>query len=369
MKHVFLKKTLAIAMVVSTAVGPLTTNACTSFLLKGSDSGYVYGRTLEFGLPLHSEIIVIPKNLTLQGIGVNGQAGSGLNWSTKYGVAGMNALQLPVLVDGMNEVGLIGGLLNAPNTAQYQKTPPSESQQSISSVQMLTYALTNFATIDEVKAGFQKIQVNDSKLAAYNNSVVPVRMTLHDRNGKSLVIEYLNGQLMMTDNPVGVMTNDPAFREQLQTIGSYANLSKIERDPITINGATFPPSSSGSGLHGLPGSYLSPDRFIRAIFLASSVPTNFTSAQQVNSAFHILGSFDIPPGAVTLPASNPYGGGSGGYEVTEWSTVADNKNMVYYVKMYENLNIQSFDFKKADFNAKEVKTFRVSQIQSFEKLN
>lgn len=368
MKHSITKRLLAGIAAMSITFSPLVAQACTSFVLKGNDGGYVYGRTMEFGLALNSALIVVPRAFALQGVGTDSKPGSGLNWKSKYGVVGANGLGLPVLIDGMNEVGMTGGLLNAPNTAVYQNTPDAESSNSIASIQMLMYALTNFATVDEAAEGFKKIQVNRSTIAAYGGKSAPVRMTLHDKNGKSLVIEYLEGKLVVTPNPVGVMTNDPAFRDQLNSIGNYANLSKVEKPSVVINGTSFAPPSSGSGLHGLPGDYLSPSRFIRALFLSSSAPTNVPTVKQVNSAWHMLGSFDIPPGAVSLPADNPYGGGSGGYETTEWSVVADAKNLVYYIKTYENLNIQAFDLKKADLNASAIKTISLNRLQSYEVL-
>lgn len=369
MKSNFFKKLAATTLAASITFSPLATLACTSFLLKGSDGGFVYGRTMEFGLPLKSQLTVMPRNLAMPGVGIDGKPGSGHNWTSKYAVAGMNALGLPVLVDGMNEKGLVGGLLNAPNTAMYQDVTAADSASSISSIQMLMYALTNFATIEEVKAEFPKIKVNRSTIPAYGNKSAPVRMTLHDAQGKSLVIEYLNGALVMTDNPVGVMTNDPAFREQLNNIGQYANLTNVEKDALVINGVSFAPPSSGSGLHGIPGDYLSPSRFIRALFLSKSAPATNTTVQQTNTAWHILGSFDIPPGAISLPATNAYGGGAGGVEITEWSVVADNKNMLYYVKMFENTNVQAFDLKKIDFNAKEVKYFNLDKPQTYMAIN
>ncbi|SNX28598.1 choloylglycine hydrolase [Polynucleobacter meluiroseus] len=364
-----IKKVLAASLSFAFLTAPVASQACTSFLLKGNDGGFVYGRTMEFGLPLNSKLAVIPRNYQALGIGTDSKPGSGLNWTTKYAVVGMNALGLPVFVDGMNEKGLVGGLLNAPNTADYQKVAPADSSNSIASVQMLTYALTNFATIEEVKAGFQKIKVNRSIIPAYHNQSAPVRMTLHDAKGKSLVIEYLNGELVATDNPTTVETNDPAFSNQLNNIGNYANLSPVEKPALVINGVSYVPPSSGSGLHGLPGDYLSPSRFIRALFLSKSAPTNLSSDQQTNTAWHILGSFDIPPGAISLPATNAYGGGAGGVEITEWSIVADNKNMMYYVKMFANTNVQAFDFKKVDVNAKEIKVYDLDRPQTYIQIN
>jgi choloylglycine hydrolase len=361
MNKKMMKRMMVASISAALAFSPIAGNACTSFLLKGNDGGFVYGRTMEFGLPLKSQLTVIPRNLPIPGVGVDGKPGTGLNWTSKYAAAGMNGLGMPILVDGMNEKGLVGGLLNAPNTAVYQVVAPADSASSIASIQMLMYALTNFSTVDEVKAGFQKIKINRSTIPAYNNQSAPVRMTLHDAKGKSIVIEYLKGELVITDNPTGVMTNDPAFRDQLNSIGNYANLTNVEKNPIVINGATYVPPSSGSGLHGLPGDYLSPSRFIRALFLTKSVPATYSTTQQNNTAWHILGSFDIPPGAISLPATNAYGGGAGGIEVTEWSVVADNKNMTYNLKMFETTNIYSFDMKKMDVNAKEIKYIKLDK--------
>jgi choloylglycine hydrolase len=85
------------------AIAPITSQACTSFLLKGSYGGFVYGRTMEFDLPLKSELTVIPRNFKVPGVGVDGKPGTGLNWTTKYATDGMNGLGLKVLVDGMNK--------------------------------------------------------------------------------------------------------------------------------------------------------------------------------------------------------------------------------------------------------------------------
>ena len=336
---------------------------CTSFLLKAGDGGAVYGRSMEFGMPLNSQLMISPRGYQCQGIGVDGKAGTGLNWTSKYAVAGMNILGLPTYADGMNEKGLVGGLLNAPFTAQYQDVSQADSANSINSSQILLFALTNFATVDEVKAGFEKIFVNRSTVAAYKNQTPPVRVPLHDANGNSIVIEYIKGELVITDNPTHICTNDPVLSEQLNNIGNYANLTNIEQKPLVINGATYQSPSSGNGMHGLPGDYLSPSRFIRALFLSKSVPTGYNTEKMVNAAWHITGSFDIPPGAITLTADNPYGGGVDGIEITEWIIVADSKNMIYNVKMFETTNVYAFDLKKINFDAKDLTYFKLNKPQ------
>jgi choloylglycine hydrolase len=337
---------------------------CTSFLLKSNDGGAVYGRSMEFGMPLNSQLMISPRGYQYQGIGVDGKAGTGLNWTSKYAVTGMNVFGLPTLVDGMNEKGLVGGLLNAPFTAQYQDVSQADSAKSISSSQMLLFALTNFATVDEVKAGFKKMFVNRSTVAEYKNQTAPMRVPLHDAQGNSIVIEYIKGELVITDNPTHVCTNDPVMSEQFNNIGQYTNLTNIEQNPMVINGTTYQSPSSGNGMRGLPGDYLSPSRFIRALFLSKSVPTSYTTEKMVNAAWHITGSFDIPPGAITLSADNPYGGGVDGIEISEWIIVADSKNLIYNIKMFETTNVYAFDLKKIDMNAERLIYMKLDQPQS-----
>jgi choloylglycine hydrolase len=332
----------------------LRTEACTSFIVKSTDNGYVYGRTLEFGLNLESVPIAIPRNFQYQGTGVNNAPGK--SWKTKYAAIGLNGIHLPILVDGVNEKGLTGGMLYAPNTAVYQDVSAQNSANSIASYEMLTFALTNFATVAEAKEGFKKIMINKTGHAPFVGAV-PIHLTLHDMTGKSIVIEYNNGKLFVYDNPTGVMTNDPNFAYQLANIGQYSNLSPKEATPLKINGTEFVPPSSGSGLHGIPGDFLSPSRFIRAIAYSASAPVTGTAEQQVPIVFHILNNFDIPPGAIQLSDKNPYGGGTGGFERTEWLAVVDAKNLIYYVKTYDNPTVQMLDMKKLNLDAKDIQTF------------
>ena len=120
-----------------------TALACTSFILQSQDGGIVYARTLEFALPLHSRIIVVPRNLALTGTGPDGQAGSGMSWHSKYGVVGMDGIGLPIVVDGMNEAGLAGGALYLPGYAEYQAVPTGQERNSVASYELLLYILTN----------------------------------------------------------------------------------------------------------------------------------------------------------------------------------------------------------------------------------
>lgn len=324
--------------------------ACTSIVLHGTDNGHVYGRTMEFGIPLKSAILKTPRGYAYQGIGIDGTPGTGKNWVSKYAVIGANAFGLPIYVDGLNEAGLAGGLLNAPNTAQYQNPTQEQSANSIASQQLLVYVLSNFATVAEVKAALPQMFVNSSPMKQWGG-VAKSRMTLHDSTGASLVVEYLGGQLVMTDNVIGTMTNDPAFSWHLANIGNYVNLSGTDKAPMKVNGKTFVPASSGNGMHGLPGSFLSNDRFVRASLFVLNTPPATTDTQE-RRAWHIMNNFDIPYGAIHLDSSSGYGGGVNSNEITEWIVVANMKTKTYSIRSYENPGVLVANFTDWDTNGK-----------------
>lgn len=341
----------------------LSAEACTSFVLKGSDGGRVYARTMEFGMPLNSQPVLIQRGTPLRGNGPDGKIGNGLAWTSRYAMVGLNALGLKdILADGMNEKGLAGGLLYFAGYAKFQAVSPGQTQRSINSAQLLTYVLTNFTTVDEVKRGLPKILVNGASLQALGGPL-PIHMTLHDRSGKSLSVEYINGELTMMDNPTGTYTNDPPFPYHLAAAGNYANLSALPPAVMNVNGLTLPQSGSGAGLHGLPGDFLPTSRFIRALTFSRFAPTNLTTQQQVGTAFRILGQFDLPPGSVQLPAGGSFGGGSSTttYEITEWSVVADQKNLVYYIQTYGNPGLRSLNFNRLPLDGGAIKVMALDQ--------
>ena len=327
--------------------------ACTSLVLNGNDGGRIYGRTMEFGIPLHSQLMQMPRGYANQGIGPDGIAGKGKNWTSKYAVIGANVFGLPFYVDGINEAGLAGGLLNAPNSAHYQDVPAHQAANSIAPQQLLTYALSNFATVEEVRKALANLYVSNAPMKEWGGTP-KAHMTLHDTQGGSIVVEYLDGRLVITDNVIGVMTNDPPFAWHLANIGNYANLSGLDKKPLEVEGKVFPPASSGNGLHGLPGSMLSSDRFVRAALFVLNTPGNASTDLQRSRAWHILNNFDIPYGAIYLDASSGYGGGANAYEYTEWTVVADLKNKTYSLRSFESPDVMTLDFKGFDLNAKSV---------------
>jgi choloylglycine hydrolase len=365
---------LALSSLLSFSLFALPVNAaraCTSVLLPAQDGGYVYGRTLEFGLQMNSQFMIVPRNLTITGTGPDGNVGrGGLTWTTKYAATGANALGLPVLLDGVNEKGLTGGLFNFPGFAEFQTVPPGKADQSIASFELLSYILTNFATVDEVRAALPKIYVSGVKLKQFGDMVPPVHVSIHDADGKSLAIEYTDGgKLNMYDNPARVFTNSPPFPFHLQNLAQYQYVTANVLPPLQVGNVTLSAASSGDGMNGLPGGFLATARFVRAYFAQASAPKLATSNATVLLAFHVMNGFDLPPGSIGVSATTGgEGGGIDGYETTEWIAVADMKNLRYYIRTYDNMDIRAIDLRKADLNAKQIKFIALDQPQTVQDL-
>jgi choloylglycine hydrolase len=74
--------------------------ACTGISLNAKDGSMIRGRTMEFGFPLSSNVIVIPAGTAMNGTLPDGK--KGISYTTRYAVAGANAVGQTVILDGLN---------------------------------------------------------------------------------------------------------------------------------------------------------------------------------------------------------------------------------------------------------------------------
>ena len=117
--------TLAAAL----AFGTAPSFACTGISLKSGDGAAIRGRTLEFGFPMQSKVIVVPAGTALSGTLPDG--GKGLIYKSRYAMVGANALGLPVLLDGINDQGLSVGLFYFPGYAKYADMTKENASHAI----------------------------------------------------------------------------------------------------------------------------------------------------------------------------------------------------------------------------------------------
>ncbi|MDR3550850.1 MAG: choloylglycine hydrolase family protein [Candidatus Babeliales bacterium] len=315
---------------------------CTGIRLIAQNNAVIYARTLEFAQNIDSKIVMIPRNYELSS---TAPTGKGLAWKTTYAVVGANACDMVAIVDGINEQGLAGGLFYFPNYAQFQTVTPEQAAHSIAPWDVMTWILTTCATIAQVKETLPTIRVSNVIFGPWNMTP-PVHAVVHDAQGNSLVIEYIDGKLYMHDNPIGTITNAPSFDWHLTNLKNYINLSALNVGKVTLGDVTLVPESQGSGMLGLPGDFTSPSRFIRATAFSKSVVNLKTEKEALDSAFHVLNLFDIPLGVVREKLTNEMS-----YEYTQWTSASDLKNKRYYFHTYDNEQIYMIDLMRMNLDA------------------
>lgn len=297
--------------------------ACTDFRLKDQQGQFVAARSMEFAVYLESELVIQPRG--------EKKSVQGYSWTSRYAYIGITALTRDIISDGMNEKGLSYGALWFPG-AEY---PELNGKQKTIPLDVLgDWILGNFATVDEVVQALSQIQVSTRSIPKLG-MVPALHLALHDRSGKSLVVEFIEGNMLLIDNPIGVLTNAPRFSWQVTNLANYINLTALNKGPIDLNGTVIGPIGQGSGLLGIPGDWTPPSRFVRISAYQNLVEKAPGPSQNVTLAFHLLNTVDIPYGAI-----KPLDGK--GYNYTQWVVVKDLAGGNFYYRTYENQNIKKF---------------------------
>ncbi len=242
--------------------------ACTGIRLTAGDGTVVHARTLEFGIDLNSDILMIPRGFARTGTTPDGKPG--LSWTTKYASVGANGAGLPILLDGLNEKGLAAGTFYFPGSAGYMPYAAADASKTIAQWEVGSFILENFATVDEVKANIGNIVVGSTVLKAWGFAP-EAHYIVHDASGKSAVIEYVGGKLNVYDAPLGVITNSPAYDWHLTNLRNYLNFSIDNAPAVKLGPVTLTATGQGSGMLGLPGDFTPPSRFVRAVAFSQSV--------------------------------------------------------------------------------------------------
>jgi len=346
-----LSKSLAVAAMLGLVIVP-PVQACTGIELIAVDGTVVHARTLEFGIDLESNVIMVPRGYSRTGTTPDGKPGK--TWTSKYATLGANALGMPILIDGLNERGLAVGLFYFPTSAKYQPYAAGDADRTVAPWELGSYILENFATVDEVRANLPNIVVPGVVLAAWKFSP-PAHYVVHDATGKSIAVEYTDGKLNIYDNPLGVMTNSPNFGWQMTNLRNYVNFSLKDLPPVKVGSVTLVPFGQGTGMLGLPGDFTPPSRFVRAVAFSQSVLPSQTGYEAVLQAFHILNDFDIPKGSSRAPEKDAQGNIVADHTI--WTSASDLKAKRFYFRSYENSEIRMVDLTKQKLDGKSIVTW------------
>jgi choloylglycine hydrolase len=325
--------------------------ACTIFRMKAKDGNITIGRSMEFGVDLKYDLIVVPRNRPYASPSPVSRVG--LNWTSRYGYVGVASMGMDFGVsDGLNEQGLAVSVLWYESNMQYQTVTPADSAKALAQAMYSDWVLGNFATVDEVRNATKGVKVFLYSDPVKMKMALTVHFIVYDAAGGCIVVEYDKGQCNIYDNPLGIMTNSPSLPWQYTNLRQYIGLENTSPIPIRAGGFTFSPTGHGDGMFGIPGDYTPPSRFVRLAMFEKFADRQPDAASNLNLCQHVINTFTIPFGIIVDKDAN---GNVVSSESTQWVTFRDLTNRYFYFKTYENSTLRKIDLGKADFSAKEIK--------------
>ena len=313
-------------------------NSCTGISLTSADGANIVARTVEWSNgESPSDYLIVPQGFEKQSMLPDGTR-TGMKYTALYGYVGLASEDY--VIEGLNEAGLSAGLFYFPKYGSYPKYNPSEKDQTLSDTEFVAWVLGNFETVDDVISALSTVNV-----IATDSRAEDLHWRVADKNGRQIVIEYVDGVPMVYENNLGVLTNAPGYPWHITNLNNYINLRPGTAEAHKFGDITLTPIEHGSGLLGLPGDFTPPSRFVRAAFYQTSAPIFETSQEAIEQAFVILEAMTIPIGVQFADKTKIPNIPS----ATQWTAVTDmTNNRIYYTTMYNPI-IRKFDLNNIDF--------------------
>ena len=300
---------------------------------------HYFGRNLDLEYSYQEEVVVTPRGYSFPFRHVSGPARA-------YAMIGMATVMdgIPLYYEATNERGVSMAGLNFPGSADYK--PMTAGRDNVPPFEFIPWVLGQCANMDEVRACLSRVSV----LAERYNDVLPLQ-PLHwmiSWQDESIVVESLPDGLHVSENPVGVMTNNPPFEMQLFGLNNYMSLSPVQPENAFAPGLPMTLYSNGMGALGLPGDLSSASRFVRVAYTKMNSACGDSEAESVSQFFHILGSVAMTRGAVLV---------HGKPEITIYSCCCNADTGVYYYTTYENSRITGIDMHHEDLDGDRIARF------------
>ena len=290
---------------------------------------HYFGRNLDLEFSYNEAVTVTPRNFIFRFRKMPAL-------ETHHAIIGMATVSdgYPLYYDASNEKGLSVAGLNFPGNADYK--PESAGKKNITPFELIPWLLGQFETVDEVVEELRNINlVNISFSEAFPLS--PLHWIISDKS-KSITVESIKEGLIVHDNPVQVLTNNPTFDIQLFNLNNYMNVSPNPPENHFSKDLQLEEYSRGMGGFGLPGDLSSMSRFVKAAFTKMNSVSGDSESEAISQFFHILGSVAQQRGCAQV--------GEGKYEITVYSSCCNTDKGIYYYTTYENSQITAVDMHK-----------------------
>lgn len=310
---------LVISMILFSLITLSTALGCTSFIVHPkNDDIAVTGRSYDYHVKSVFNTHIYEPGEVISSIEKS------VSWKVMHRFITVNNViegdEIPF--EGMNEAGIsISGNLADASYPSVKKGPV------LSTDDIIRYVLAQAGSIDEVAQLFSDMNVSSK----WNYHYV-----IFDQNGNSLVVEFKDNEACLFKNMTSILTNNPDLEFQLNNLKIYANLHNFNAHDVSAEtGNQF----HGAGMHGLPGDWMSPSRFVRGTeLIRNCTPYVNSDEEAVNLAAKILDSVSLIKG-IDLGNSK-----DGAPIYTQIQVIKDLVNHILYIKEYDDFEWKIIKF-------------------------
>lgn len=293
-----------------------------------SSCNHYFGRNLDLEFSYNEAVTITPRNFPLH-------FRKEKPIHTHLAIIGTAIVRdaYPLYYDATNESGLSMAGLNFPGNAVYE----GNRNHTIAPFELIPWVLCQCHNTHEAVALLEKTCLSPISFSD-ELPVTDLHWIISDKT-KSVTLEPLKGGLVIRENPVGVLTNNPPFDYHLHNLKNYLKLSENDPQNTVVPGLELNPYSRGMGAIGLPGDLSSASRFIKAVFTVHHSVRPVQESDAVNQFFHILGAVYQQEGCVRV---------GNGYEKTVYSSCCNTDKGIYYYTTYENRQITAVHLHRED---------------------
>ncbi|MDD6432876.1 MAG: choloylglycine hydrolase [Limosilactobacillus sp.] len=319
---------------------------CTSIVYNAGD-GY-FGRNLDLEVSFGQEVVITPRDYAF-----NFRKMPTMNHH--YAIIGVALVKdnYPLYFDGVNEEGVGMAGLNFDGPAHF--FPVEDDKDNISPFEFIPYVLGQCKNVEEAKqlmANLNLVNINFSDQLKLS----PLHWLIADRSGKSIVVESTATGLHVYDNPVGVLTNNPEFPQQLTNLANYQSVSPAEPTNTLTPGITLNNYSRGIGSHLLPGGMDSESRFVKETFTKMHAPAGKSERENVTNYFQTLHAVDQQKGLDEVAPDT--------FEYTIYSDGVNLTTGTLYYTTYENSQINAVAMRNATLNSRDLVVYPMLDDQA-----
>lgn len=325
---------------------------CTAATYKTKD--FYFGRTLDYDFSYGEEIAIAPRNYCFPYSHMD--MGTTKNHYAMIGMAHVTE-GCPLYYDAVNEKGLGMAGLNFVGNATYHQVKPDKD--NIATFEFIPWILSQCANVSEAKALLNRINLVDTPFHP-DLPVASLHWLIADKK-ESITVESMEDGIRIYDNPVGVLTNNPPFDQQMQQLNNYMHLSPKDPQNLFSDKLSLQVYSRGMGSLGLPGDLSSSSRFVRVAFTKMNSISGDTEAESVSQFFHILNSVFQARGCCEVA--------DGKYEITIYTSCCNTEKGIYYYTTYDNHQITGVDMYQEELDGATLSRYPLIQEEQIKMQN